>query len=63
MSRLDDVIADVAYILDTLMVYRSVAETGNCNTCKNKDCQWRPKIGQLVRYNCPHYKAEVDTDD
>ena len=39
MSRLDDVIADVAYILDTLMVYRNIAETGNCNICKNKDCQ------------------------
>lgn len=57
MSRLDDAIANVAYILDTLMVYRNIAETGNCNTCKDKDCQWRPKTGQLVRYNCPHYKA------
>ena len=62
MSRLDDVIADVAYILDTLMAYRNIAETGNCNICKNKDCQWKPKLGQLVRYNCPHYKAEEDND-
>ena len=58
MSRLDDTIANVAYILDILMAYRNIAETGNCNTCKNKDCQWKPKLGQLVRYNCPHYKAE-----
>ena len=62
MSRLDDVIADVAYILDTLMVYRNIAETGNCNICKNKDCQWKPKLGQLVRYNCPHYKVEEDNN-
>ena len=60
MSRLDDTIANVAYILDTLIVYRNITETGNCNTCKNKDCQWRPKLGQLVRYNCPHYEAEED---
>ena len=39
MSRLDDVIADVAYILDTLMAYRNITDTGSCNTCKNKDCQ------------------------
>jgi hypothetical protein len=58
MSRLNDVIADVAYILDTLVAYRNIVETGNCNICKNKDCQWKPKTGQLVRYNCPHYKAE-----
>lgn len=58
MSRLDNTIANVAYILDTLMAYRLIAETGNCNTCKSKNCQWRPKPGQLVRYNCPHYETE-----
>lgn len=62
MSRLDDVIADVAYILDTLMAYRNIAETGNCNICKNRKCQWKPKPGQHVRYNCPHYKAEEDNE-
>jgi len=60
MSRLDDTIANVAYILDTLMAYRIITETGNCNTCKSKDCQWKPKPGQLVRYNCPHYEAEEE---
>ena len=62
MSRLDDIIADVAYILDTLMAYRNIAETGNCNTCKIRKCQWKPKLGQLVRYNCPHYKAEEENE-
>ncbi len=60
MSRLDDTIANVAYILDTLIVYRNIAETGNCNICKNKNCQWRPKLGQLVRYNCPLYEVEEE---
>lgn len=63
MNRLDDVIASVAYILDCLMVYRNIVESGDCNICKNKDCQWKPKFGQLVRYNCPHYKAEEDNGD
>ena len=58
MSRLDDTIANAAYILDTLIVYRNIVETGNCNSCKNKNCQWKPKLGQIARYNCPHYKAE-----
>lgn len=58
MRRLDDIIANVAYILDTLIAYRNIVERGNCNLCKNKNCQWKPKLGQIVRYNCPHYKAE-----
>ena len=60
MSRLDEAIASVAYILDCLMAYRNMIETGDCNSCKNQDCVWKPKPGQLVRYNCPHYKGEKD---
>jgi hypothetical protein len=55
MSRLDDTISDVAYILDTLLTYRNIVQRGgDCNTCKKKkECEYAPKPGQLVRYNCP----------
>ena len=57
MSRLDDTIADVAYILDCLRVYRSIVESGDCNHCKiMKDCEYKPGCGQQVRYNCPFYE-------
>lgn len=56
MSRLDDTISDVAYILDTLRAYEKIIQCGNCNTCDNKDCKWDPDPGQLIRYNCPHYE-------
>lgn len=60
-SRLDDAISSVAYILDSLMAYRNISETGNCNTCKiSSTCPYAQKAGQLVRYNCPlHVKAEA----
>ena len=48
MSRLDEAIVSVAYILDCLMAYRNIVESGDCNICKNKNCQWKPKPGQLV---------------
>ena len=57
MSRLDDTISDVAYILDTLMAYRNIAQRGCCNTCeKQKKCEYAPKPGELVRYNCPLFE-------
>ena len=57
MSRLDDAISNVAYILDTLMVYRNIVDSGDCNRCgRKKNCEYAPKAGQLVRYNCPFYK-------
>lgn len=33
MSRLDDAIANVAYILDSLMALRNIHDSGSCNDC------------------------------
>lgn len=61
MSRLDDTIGDVAYILDTLCAYKSIVQSGCCNSCKKKKkCEYAPKLGELVRYNCPLYKGTED---
>lgn len=62
MSRIDNAISDVAYILDTLIAYRNIAQTGNCNDCKKrKDCGHLPQLGEQVRINCPFYKKEETT--
>lgn len=55
MSRLNDAIAQVAYILDVMMAYRNIVETGRCcNECAAANtCRRAPDPGQLVRYNCP----------
>lgn len=56
MSRLDDVISDVAYVLDSLMALRNIYQAGrDCNTCGNRECGYAPKPGQLTRINCPHW--------
>jgi len=61
MLRLDQEIARQAYILDCLRALRSIYETGDCNICASKkDCEYVPKPGQMVRYNCPFYKAESE---
>lgn len=66
MSRLNDAISNVAYILDTLMAYRNIENTGNCNNCtKRIECEYAPKAGQMVRYNCPFYSrcSEMNPSD
>lgn len=57
MTRLDKVISEVAYILDSLQALRNIHETGCCNDCKFRvyECYYAPKAGQMVRYNCPFY--------
>ena len=58
MDKLDNAIANTAYILDCLRNLRSIYETGDCNNCGAKDCIYKPRVGQMVRYNCPFYKKD-----
>lgn len=56
MGRLDDAIAEVAYVLDCLMALRDIYKTGrDCNTCHNRNCECRPAPGMQIRYNCAFY--------
>lgn len=60
MDKLDNAIANTAYILDCLRALRSMCECGNCNNCGAKDCEHKPRVGQIVRYNCPLYVKDGD---
>lgn len=58
-SKLDEIISDVAYILDCLRNLRDIYETGDCNNCDvKKTCKLKPKLGQMVRYNCQFYTKD-----
>ena len=62
-DNLDDSIAKVAYILDSLILLRQILKSGDCNVCKGaKGCRYRPKPGEMVRHNCPFYEEENHED-
>lgn len=50
-----------------LKALKEIWDSGSCNDCRNGQCDCKPKLGQLVRYNCPHYvgvaNGEVNADD
>ena len=55
------------HIADWLKALKEIWDSGDCNDCRNGQCEWEPKLGHLVRYNCPHYvgiaNGEVNADD
>ena len=60
MNRLDKVIADITYVRSCLRLLKAITESGDCNICKKKKtCEYAPKWGEQVRYNCPFYEGEV----
>ena len=46
-----------------LKVLKEIWDSGDCNDCGNRGCLYKPKLGQLSRYNCPFYRKEVKTND
>lgn len=67
MSRLDDVISDVAGVLDYVPAYRRIAQMPNCNDCEiacgiAKTCKVKPELGEPLRFNCPLWKEQEDGD-
>lgn len=54
-------------LAEWLKALKEIWDSGDCNDCRNGRCEWKPKLGQLVRYNCPHYvgiaNAEVNDDE
>lgn len=61
MDKLNEAIANTAYVLDCLRNLRSIYETGDCNNCGIEAvCKVKPMPGQRVRYNCPFYVKDGD---
>ena len=49
------------YLYECLSALKNIQDSGDCNVCASqKDCQYAPTPGQMVRYNCPFYKKESD---
>ena len=64
MDKLNEAIANTAYILDCLRNLRSIYESGDCNDCGDKAiCKVKPPLGQMVRYNCPFYVKDGEQHD
>lgn len=32
----------------------------DCNTCDDKDCRYRPRVGDAVRVNCPLWRGKKE---
>lgn len=62
MDTLNNLIAIYGYILDCLRALRDICDSGSCNDCGVKKCIYKPKAGQIARYNCPFYKAKGSLD-
>lgn len=60
-DRLKEAIGQTAYILDCLRVLKEIMDSGSCNDCEIRyRCEYSPRVGQQVRYNCPFYERDEE---
>ena len=57
---LDETLDNLKCIKSDLWMLREIMSLPNCNDCKRKDCSYKPKWGEHIRYNCPLHLTEAD---
>lgn len=50
-------------MMEILELLKEIYKSGDCNNCCNNDCQHKPKLGEMVRYNCYDYKPVYKKND
>ena len=40
---------------DYKIYFDDLSSKPDCNTCDDKDCRYRPRVGAIVRVNCPFW--------
>lgn len=64
MSRQDEDIKDLMRLIRSICDYAKlgmdVSTFNNCNNCADKKCHYKPKWGDMVRWNCPLWKGTED---
>ena len=50
-----EIIKNLKFIIDALEFTQEMRGVHNCNDCGVAEkCEYRPKWGEPVRWNCPH---------
>jgi len=62
--RISDMAKDAADAIDNQQVFIDLIGTlPTCNECGDKQCSYRPGLGQTVRYNCPLFQSLIQDFD
>lgn len=63
-SNLKKQLAEVTSEMNSLRIfYNDIVSNPDCNTCKNKNCEYRPKSGDITRFNCPLWEGEKEKNE
>ena len=45
--------------LDLISELKNIEELPDCNTCMRQGCEYKPKLGEYTRFNCPLHMSSA----
>ena len=63
VGDLQELEAEHRQLAEWLKALKEIWDSGDCNDClHSKNCTIRPRLGQMVRYNCYQYERRIDEE-
>ena len=63
IERMQGYLEENRQLAEWLKALKEIWDSGDCNDClHSKNCTIRPKLGQMVRYNCYQYERRIDEE-
>lgn len=61
---LEECVADHRQLAEWLKLLKRILDSGDCNDCAmlHRQCRYAPRRGEQVRYNCPFYSREEESE-
>ena len=60
-ARLESELEKVKAERDVYKIYfDDLSSKPDCNTCDDRDCRYRPRVGDTVRVNCPLWRGKKE---
>lgn len=60
-ARLESELEKVKADRDAYKIYfDDLSSKPDCNTCDDRDCRHRPRVGAIVRVNCPFWRGQKE---
>ena len=63
MATIKQLIENLNEIKNILVFYNSIKDLPDCNTCGKKNCEYAPRLGGIVRINCPLWEEKEKGQD
>lgn len=64
IERMQKYLEENRQLAEWLRALKEIWDSGDCNDCSHQhNCTIRPKLGQLVRFNCYQYERGVRAND